>query len=141
MIDGALKQDVVDEAHDLAEPAAARVFGEKGAGEDAGRGADQVAIAVIARLPKIALSRPPVLPGGGVVWVNRVGLSAPMPLISSVASTKTRNSRPNAVAASDSADDDVVDERGGGYRAASALTLPRLLFQAHQHQLGRPPAR
>ena len=62
-----------------------------------------VAIAVIRTLPKIALRRPPLLPGGGVIWVNKAGPSAPMPFVSRVHSTRTSHNRPSAVAAVDSA--------------------------------------
>ena len=65
------QQDVVDEARRRREPAAAAEFGEVGAGEDADRRADQRADRAISRLPTIALSSPPALPGGGVICVNR----------------------------------------------------------------------
>ena len=63
----------------------------------------RVAISVISRLPTIAFNRPPLLPGGGVISVNRDGRIAPMPSIQQVPSTRTSHSRPKAVAANDRA--------------------------------------
>ena len=60
-----------------------------------------VATTVITTLPKIAFSRPPLLPGGGVIWVNSVGLIAEKPSYSNVHRTKTSHTKPNAVAAVD----------------------------------------
>ena len=61
----------------------------------------RVAITVITRLPKIAFNRPPLLPGGGVIWVNSAGLSAEKPSYSRVPNTSTRNISPKTVAAID----------------------------------------
>ena len=62
----------------------------------------KVAITVIAKLPAIALSRPPLLPGGGVISVNSADPIAPTPFSSNVHSTSTSHNRPNAVAMVDS---------------------------------------
>ena len=54
-----------------AEPAALAEFGEIDAGHDADRRADQGRDRTMSKLPAMALSRPPALPGGGVVWVKQ----------------------------------------------------------------------
>ena len=61
-----------------------------------------VAITVINRLPAIALSSPPLLPGGGVICMNKDGVIAEMPLISSVDNTRISHMSPNPVAATES---------------------------------------
>src|SRR5207248_132268 len=57
-----------------------------------------VASPVIATVPKIALSRPPLLPGGGVIWLNRLGPIAAMPLASKVHNTNASHNRPKPAA-------------------------------------------
>ena len=91
------EQDVVDESHDLAEPAAARVFGEKGAGRMPVGVPTSVAIAVIATLPAMAFKRPPLLPGGGVIWVNSAGPSALNPSYTRVNNIQASQKSPNAM--------------------------------------------
>ena len=61
-----------------------------------------VAIPTISRLPTIAFSSPPLLPGGGVICVKIAGPIAPMPPISSEPSTSTSSASPTAVATNDS---------------------------------------
>ncbi len=51
----------------------------------------------------MALSNPPSLPGGGVIWVKTWGLSAPNPLNISVPRIQTKAPRPISIAAMDSA--------------------------------------
>ena len=60
-----------------------------------------VAVATISTLPKIAFSRPPADPGGGVICVNSFGEIALTPLRNSTARIHDRNSMPNAIVASD----------------------------------------
>ncbi len=55
----------------------------------------------ISRLPAIALSRPPELPGGGVISVNKRGPKAWNPAWNSVIRIQNRNARPNTIASSD----------------------------------------
>jgi len=62
-----------------------------------------VATNTIARLPKIALERPPALPGGGVGCVKSVGDSAANPFNTSTPRIHSRNAIPNAMVASDAA--------------------------------------
>ncbi len=62
----------------------------------------RVAMKVMTRLPAIALSRPPLLPGGGVICANSAGVMALTPLTSSVPNTITSQSRPKAVASIES---------------------------------------
>src|SRR5450756_1659352 len=61
----------------------------------------RVASSDISRLPKMALARPPVLPGGGVVWVNMVSLRACNPWSNRVHSIHTSQNRPNSTASMD----------------------------------------
>ena len=61
----------------------------------------RVAIRVIITLPKIAFSSPPLLPGGGVIWLNNAGVIAATPFSSNVQRTRTSHNRPNPVAATD----------------------------------------
>src|SRR5204863_4697224 len=94
-----------------------------------------VAMRVIARLPAIALRRPPLLPGGGVIWVNRDGVIAPMPLISSVPSTSTSHSNPKAVAATDSP---MISQLLSRRRAYSSIaSASRLPLEPDQQQFGQ----
>ena len=58
-----------------------------------------VAIPVIITLPAMALSNPPLLPGGGVICMNNDGVIAPTPLIKSVDNTRTSHISPKPVAA------------------------------------------
>src|SRR4249920_3073481 len=54
----------------------------------------------IIMLPAIALSRPPPSsPGGGVIWVNSIGLNAVTPLDRVVQQIQTRKARPISAAA------------------------------------------
>ena len=80
------------------EPAAAAEFGEIDAGQDADRRADQrAATAAISRLPTMALSKPPSLPGGGVIWAEqRRAECAASPLSNSVNSIQPSQNRPNS---------------------------------------------
>src|ERR1035437_3577256 len=60
-----------------------------------------VASSDMSRLPKMALARPPALPGGGVVWVNMVRLRAGNPWANRVHSIHTSQNRPNSTASMD----------------------------------------
>src|SRR5689334_16014486 len=60
-----------------------------------------VATPTITRLPAIAFSRPPSLPGGGVICVNTLKLIAPTPFTSSVPRIHTSTPRPIAIASTD----------------------------------------
>ena len=61
----------------------------------------RVPVTVIITLPKIAFNKPPALPGGGVIWENSAGVSAVIPFSSNVHRTRTSQSSPNPVAATD----------------------------------------
>src|SRR5437868_2911005 len=60
-----------------------------------------VPIVAISTLPAIAFSKPPLLPGGGVICVNRSVLNAWNPACSNVNRIHSRNARPNAIVTSD----------------------------------------
>src|SRR5438874_7856617 len=94
-----------------------------------------VAMRVIAKLPAMALRRPPLLPGGGVICVNRDGVIALTPLISSVPSTSTSHSNPNAVAATDSPMTSQLVRRRRSY--SSITSAPRLPLKPDQQQFGQ----
>ena len=53
-----------------------------------------VAVTAIIRLPTIALSSPPWLPGGGVICVNNDSSSAPKPFCSSTIKIHASQNRP-----------------------------------------------
>jgi hypothetical protein len=58
------QQDVVDEAHDPAQPRRSRVFGKERSGQDSDRRTEQLRQArLISTLPKRALRRPPAFAG------------------------------------------------------------------------------
>src|SRR3546814_2237052 len=61
-----------------------------------------VAIKVCTRLPNIALSRPPALPGGGVICVNTANETPAAPFRNSVARIHTSAIMPAAAAPQDS---------------------------------------
>ncbi len=52
-------------------------------------------------LPTIALSKPPLLPGGGVICTKRLALSAPRPALAKVNMIQRRNANPNAIVSID----------------------------------------
>ena len=56
-----------------------------------------MAIVAISRLPTIALSNPPLLPGGGVIWVNSAGPSALNPSYTRVNNIQASQKSPNAM--------------------------------------------
>ncbi len=56
------------------------------------------AMAVMTRLPAIGLSRPPLAPGGGVIWVKTARLSPLKPFHSRSARMNTSHNRPKTVA-------------------------------------------
>src|SRR5947207_5220850 len=94
-----------------------------------------VAISVIARLPAIAFRRPPLLPGGGVISVNKAGLIAPTPLIRSVPSTSASHSKPNPVATTESA---IISQLVSRRRACSSIaSASRLPLEPDQQQFGQ----
>src|ERR1035437_5169443 len=61
----------------------------------------RVASSDMSRLPKMALARPPVLPGGGVVWVNMERLMALSPCAIRVHTNHTSQNRPSSTASMD----------------------------------------
>ena len=69
-----------------------------------------VAIPTMIRLPTIAFNSPPLLPGGGVIWVKIAGPIAPMPPISSEASTSPSHDEPECGRDKRQAHDDAVGE-------------------------------
>ena len=59
--------------------------------------ATSVATPTMSTLPTIALARPPAEPGGGVVCMNIVGPSAPIPLPNRTTRIHSRKAKPNAM--------------------------------------------
>src|SRR5450759_2498542 len=61
----------------------------------------RVPTSVIIRLPAMALSRPPELPGGGVICTNTTGVSAGSPWSNSVNNIQHSQNRPNSMASTE----------------------------------------
>ena len=61
----------------------------------------RVASVAIITLPTMALSRPPVLPGGGVIWVNMAMPMPPRPFWNRVNRIQTSQNRPKAMASTE----------------------------------------
>ena len=71
---------------------------------------------LITTLPKMALARPPGVPGGGVDSLNRCGPSVATPLASSSHRMKVSQIRPNTAALSDSTMKVVLARRRRKYK-------------------------
>src|SRR3954469_15587434 len=96
----------------------------------------RTASAVMIRLPTMALRRPPVAPGGGVISVNTCGESAPTPSQSRAPRMSPSQPRPSAAAATDSPMATALRRRRAAYKTMpslppSAFRLPR---DAHQQK-------
>src|ERR1044071_1035902 len=87
------------------------------------------------RLPAIALSKPPSLPGGGVIFVKRSSVSPPKPSLTTSNRIQASQKRPNAIAASESAS---ATRFTSLRRACSVMSGPRAFVarEAVQQQLG-----
>ena len=83
---GRAEQDVVDEPNDEGELGVAAVFGQIGARQQCRAACRSTTpMTVMIKLPAIALSRPPALPGGGVIWVKTASESPAKPFQNSTA--------------------------------------------------------
>ena len=95
-------------------------------------------IAVMMRLPTMALSRPPELPGGGVISVNTPSESPEKPWYTSVPRMIARIPTPSTVAAKQR-----ISTPGVAALATAVArfvkchrSFPRFALEPHQHQPG-----
>ena len=88
------------------------------------------------RLPKIALSRPPAEPGGGVICVNTASDRPPKPFHSNAPRISTSQPMPNSVAPTASAGGDDVAAAAAAIALCQSIIghgVTRPAFDAHQH--------